>query len=121
MYLYVEGNKAAHELKICAGCGAEAVMNIKSIYCSRACSMIYRKQRPVRLDYRTPEYVRGHVRVGRKRGKASSCWLGCESRMYHWANLTGDVENIWDYVSMCASCHKRFDQHRVAVLIGGVE
>lgn len=54
-------------------------------------------------------YEHAHRQVFHKRGKANSCVWGCQSKLYHWANLTGDYENIEDYASMCVSCHQLFD------------
>lgn len=57
-------------------------------------------------------YVTCHARVYKIKGKADSCPWGCVSDTYHWANLTGNYIDIEDYVSMCASCHGRYDGAR---------
>src|SRR5688572_5358065 len=53
-----------------------------------------------------------HYRVEKTRGKASSCSnVQCmgKSNKFHWANLTGNLEDVWDYVPLCASCHRLMD------------
>jgi hypothetical protein len=56
-----------------------------------------------------------HYRVEKERGKPCSCIM-CNttdiSKRYEWANLTGNYQNIDDYVRMCVSCHRKFDSLR---------
>lgn len=56
-----------------------------------------------------------HTRVEAARGKPQRCGC-CDSvepgRRYDWANLSGRYELLSDYVRMCRSCHKRFDNTR---------
>lgn len=54
-------------------------------------------------------YVACHGRVYRRRGKAITCLFGCPSGPYEWANITGSYPDPDDYVSMCRSCHARYD------------
>ena len=60
-----------------------------------------------------------HLRVKAARGKPSRCAC-CDttdpSVRYHWANLTGHYEDVYDYARLCASCHLRLDARRRAVL-----
>lgn len=56
-----------------------------------------------------------HLRVDAARGKPKRCdW--CESadnnKRYEWANLTGNYIDIWDYVRLCLSCHRKYDAKR---------
>lgn len=54
------------------------------------------------------------MRVDAARGKPSEC-TQCgttEARMYHWANLTGNYDDIWDYARMCVPCHRKYDRDR---------
>lgn len=55
-----------------------------------------------------------HLRVDSARGKPMRCdW--CEDTSgsrYEWANLTGDYTNVWDFVRLCVSCHRKYDAKR---------
>jgi hypothetical protein len=56
--------------------------------------------------------VSKHQRIQRVRGKAdrcSRCGLTDPSATYHWANLTGNYDDIWDFSPMCAACHSAYD------------
>jgi hypothetical protein len=59
-------------------------------------------------------YLAAHKRVYRTRGKAFGCGKcgSQEDQKYHWANLTGDYLNPMDFMSMCVSCHRRYDNER---------
>lgn len=60
-------------------------------------------------------YVSLHIRVRRQRGTpkhCERCGLADESRVYDWANLTGNYSNVWDYERMCRPCHRRFDNQK---------
>lgn len=58
----------------------------------------------------TGNYQTLHGRVYAARGAPQWCSVcdTTEGRM-HWANLTGDYEDVSDYARMCASCHAYFD------------
>jgi hypothetical protein len=56
-------------------------------------------------------YAAFHYRVKAKRGQPNWCAM-CERTNqtgYEWANMTGRYEDAIDYVRLCRSCHKRFD------------
>ena len=56
-------------------------------------------------------YAAMHRRVEKERGLPQECAM-CDTlngRM-EWANITGNYNNIYDYVSLCSSCHKRLDR-----------
>jgi len=56
-------------------------------------------------------YTAFHKRVYAARGKATKCEV-CKSKneaAYHWANITGNLGDVFDYKQMCASCHKKHD------------
>jgi len=58
-------------------------------------------------------YVGGHHRVKRMRGaptKCSECGQDDPTKVYHWANLTGEYDNPADYRRLCVSCHSNFDR-----------
>lgn len=123
MFKYFDG-KHPHELKICPTCQEEVFIRVGSIYCFNKC--IRRKKgkespyykdiyKLYKEDYNL--YQRCHAKVWKIRGKANSCMYGCWAILYHWANLTGNYEDVYDYVSMCQPCHIRFDNRRVAVII----
>jgi hypothetical protein len=63
-------------------------------------------------------YDAKHGRVYRLRGPARLCVWGCEEEVtrYEWANLTGDYDDLYDFVQMCALCHHRFDNAVRSVL-----
>ena len=54
-----------------------------------------------------------HKRITRERGtpqQCSPCGTDDPSKYYHWAfNNTGDRNNVWDYIRMCAGCHRKYD------------
>ena len=55
-------------------------------------------------------YAANHLRVDRERGKPSYCVM-CESPVpCHWANVSGQYENPYDYIRLCISCHSKFDK-----------
>lgn len=55
-------------------------------------------------------YKAYHYRVGKTRGKPSFCVM-CESSVEcHWANVSGEFSNPYDYIRLCPSCHARFDK-----------
>jgi hypothetical protein len=59
-------------------------------------------------------YVACHKRVKRLRGPAFGCGI-CGSKnkqIYHWANLTGNYLNMYDFMSMCVKCHRLYDNQR---------
>lgn len=59
-------------------------------------------------------YVACHKRVHRLRGAAFGCGKcgSQEDQKYHWANLTGDYLDPMDFMSMCVSCHRLYDNER---------
>lgn len=54
-----------------------------------------------------------HKRISAVRGTPKSCehcGTTDPAKHYHWAfNNTGDRFNIWDYIRLCAGCHREFD------------
>lgn len=55
-------------------------------------------------------YSAFHYRVGNVRGKPSFCVM-CESKVEcEWANVSGELQNPYDYIRLCPSCHARFDR-----------
>ena len=54
-----------------------------------------------------------HLRVGTVRGKPSRC-SACEKTegRFEWANMTGRYEDPFDYVRLCARCHRLIDAFR---------
>lgn len=57
-------------------------------------------------------YTAQHRRVYRARGSPSKCEL-CKTtenkNKYDWANLTGNYNDVNDFMRMCKKCHKNFD------------
>lgn len=57
-------------------------------------------------------YKTYHQRVQAQRGKPSRCEM-CETttaKKFEWASMTRDFKNIYDYIRLCVSCHKKFDK-----------
>lgn len=57
-------------------------------------------------------YVALHDWVRRWKGKPKKCeHCGSTTRkMYHWANIDHKYRRVLeDYISMCVSCHKKYD------------
>ena len=55
-----------------------------------------------------------HNRVDKARGtprKCESCGT-TKSKMYDWANLTGQYTDVNDYQRMCRKCHMKYDKER---------
>lgn len=57
-------------------------------------------------------YSAMHHRVYRARGRASRCVIpGCTSDgPFHWANISGDYNDIWDYMQLCRTHHDEYDR-----------
>ena len=56
-------------------------------------------------------YKAFHLRVYTVRGRPQICSM-CERKdrkRYDWANMTGKLYDIYDYVRLCRSCHSKFD------------
>jgi hypothetical protein len=56
--------------------------------------------------------VKKHTRIYRRFGQPSKCEV-CgttdESKIYDWANLTGNYDDPNDFKRMCRSCHCKYD------------
>lgn len=62
-------------------------------------------------------YIACHKRVYRMRGKPTlceHCGVSDPDRMYHWANVSGNYPDPTDYIRLCASCHRKFDNAKRA-------
>jgi hypothetical protein len=122
-YIYAAtdvNHKHPLERRICY-CGQEYLgrRDKPARYCSNRCSKLGdlnpmgQKVSEASPHGMTPsEYTRAHKRVYAARGKAFGCAM-CntrESRMYHWANISGRYNDVNDYVSLCVPCHDDFDR-----------
>lgn len=111
-YIYKDNDrKHPYHLAACRECGTEALMKVKGAgFCSLSCSQRGERNSSVTQD---PDgYVAQHRRVSQARGAARSHRCLCTERASHWANLTGDYADIYDYTPMCPRCHKRYDNAR---------
>ena len=58
-------------------------------------------------------YGNVHNKLNRKFGKPKQCDI-CKttdpSKVYEWANLTGNYLSEKDYKRMCRSCHSKYDK-----------
>lgn len=113
--------------KECLTCGKKSMQKTKSKgFCSRACAKIgdlnptwkensvYKKESPSQI-------VTWHKAVYSNRGQPSHCehCKTTEDRMYHWANVSGNYEDILDYIRLCVPCHTRFDRSKDCQQKGG--
>lgn len=58
-------------------------------------------------------YEAFHKRVAVKRGKADRCTnINCDgkSKVFDWANISGDYNDINDYLMLCRTCHFKMDK-----------
>jgi predicted DNA-binding protein (UPF0251 family) len=56
-----------------------------------------------------------HRRIYRAFGQPSKCDVcgsADKSKVYDWANLSGDYDNPLDFKRMCRSCHRKYDNTR---------
>lgn len=57
-------------------------------------------------------YAGVHIWVKKWKGKPKNCEVcgAKDERRYHWANIDHKYRRVLeDYISMCASCHKKYD------------
>lgn len=105
---------------ICPDCGKVEVVRTdsKRVRC-RPCAMKIRfngskhKLSPRSFTGTLTEYKTLHMRVRRKRGPASECVFGCKSSRYHWANISGRYDDVYDYVELCPTCHDAYDRRKL--------
>jgi hypothetical protein len=101
-------------LKSCPFCGGPISKQSK-----RQCMKCWKSGNGSQWKGDNAGYSGFHVRVDRLRGKpkrCESCGLSDENRKYHWANLTGNYSDVWDYKRLCVSCHRKYDYARVKVV-----
>lgn len=57
-------------------------------------------------------YVYAHLRVAKIRETPSKCehCRTTKAKKFEWANLTGNYEDVNDYVRLCTSCHRKMDK-----------
>lgn len=57
-------------------------------------------------------YRGAHYRVEQARGKPQACekcGTNDPTRRYEWANLTKQYDDVFDYIRLCVSCHRKMD------------
>ena len=56
-------------------------------------------------------YIAKHERIKVRLGKPQYCekCKTTEDRRYEWANLTGNYDDVNDYIRLCVPCHRRMD------------
>ena len=59
----------------------------------------------------TSKHSRLHRAFGMPK-KCDACGTADRSKWYDWANLTGDYDSPTDFMRMCRSCHRRYDNAR---------
>lgn len=61
-------------------------------------------------------YASFHKRIRAERGEPKCCEF-CgkvdKETAYEWASMTGDYANMNDYKSLCISCHRKYDYHKI--------
>lgn len=118
-YVYLNGdNKHPYEEKSCKNCGETSLIQVRRDFCSRACSKQGEFNPHWNPDSDYKKYTRSqmtafHQAVEKSRGSAKE--HGCEHcgtqeiRMYHWANISGNYTDVYDYISLCVPCHYKYD------------
>ena len=122
-YVYVKGQR--REYKVCKRCGKTALILAVADYCSNSCAAPRGEEHPIwnpdsdYHKYTRAEMTRFHQAVVRARGRAAE--HGCshcgttEDRVYHWANVSRNYEDVRDYIfPHCVPCHWRYDHPGVA-------
>lgn len=117
--------KKPYTLKNCASCGRSKMMQtrVTARFCSVACSKLGENNPRWNPDsdyhkYTRVEMTRFHQAVVKARGRAAE--HGCthcgttEDRVYHWANVSRNYEDVNDYIPLCVPCHYRYDHPGVA-------
>lgn len=62
-------------------------------------------------------YFTYHYRVRKVRGRPNfceHCWSTDPSKRYEWANITGNLGDVNDYLRLCKHCHAKYDAQRRA-------
>lgn len=112
--IYLPGDKVPREWITCKDCGNRALVRLGGQgYCSKECASKHRTGE-AHPAWKGDEagYHPKHARVYRVRGKAdhcSVCGRDDDAITYHWANLTGNYDDIWDFAPMCPACHGAYD------------
>lgn len=114
------GHKHPYVRKECSTCGKRTMQKTKSKgFCSRSCAKVGElnptwNENSIYKHESQSRIVAWHKAVYDARGRPSLCeHCGLfEERMYHWANISGDYEDVLDYVRLCVPCHSRFDRKK---------
>lgn len=56
-----------------------------------------------------PKYGQLHKQVYLKYGKPKKCSKCGSTKNVHWANKSNKYKNNNDFIALCASCHKKYD------------
>ena len=106
------------EIAACLGIGAKVVQNVIKRHGIPSRPAGPRNQRgPQSPSWKGTRagYQAKHLRVQAARGTPAECER-CGStdpmRTYEWANLTGNYDDVTDYMRMCRSCHRLYDNKR---------
>jgi hypothetical protein len=86
----------------CRVCKAALIR--RKTFCSNECYHKFRTTRPT-------SYYGLHFRVYAAMGKATKCSMcGTTKGRIEWANKSGKYENnLTDWIQLCSSCHKLYD------------
>lgn len=108
---YFNYEKVPRVWRACPRCGDVGWLPERNVHCNRQC-------RPMTLEQHNSwkgadaKYSAFHMRVRRAFGAAKEhecAAVFCDKRAQHWANITGNYNDVGDYLPLCASCHKVFD------------
>lgn len=63
-------------------------------------------------------YFAKHIWIKNHHGKAPNCQnVECKkkSENFQWASISGDYRNRKDYLSLCVSCHRKWDMNIIKI------
>jgi hypothetical protein len=113
--LYAQGS-TQHEIAMTLGVSQKVIWRLMHNHGISARPQIKRDQRgAANTSWKGDEagYAALHKRVEVARGLPDHCAFDTmHTGRFEWANMIGHYEDIDDYVSLCVSCHRRYDAAR---------
>lgn len=74
----------------------------------------YKKGKDAPTWKENPTYNHIHDWVRKEKGSAKECeWCDDPKGRFEWANISGEYKrDLSDFVSLCSSCHNKYDKRR---------